>query len=341
MARKAVLKNPSPNSNSDIELESLRTELREQFGEDAVQQYTEAKHVETIPTGIICLDKALGGGVPLGRMIELVGNPGVGKTTIILSAMVQAQKKFPDKTVVYVDAEHALDVPWAVKLGINLNRFDHINPEFAEDALLIMEKYADSKKVSLIALDSVAALLPSQEMEGDIGDANIGLQARLIAQEMRRISRILYRTKSTSIMYVNQKRAQLQSRGGFQHEPTKATGGKALPFYQSTRLEVSRIATIRNSKEEEIGQEVQVYIQKHKVLTGPGPKVIFEIDKRFGVDTAKEILKLGEAKGKIVKSGSWYYIKGVEGKFQGEDTLKAQIRENISAAWVKDILKDE
>jgi recombination protein RecA len=340
MAKQAVKKNQSQPLSSDTDLSSVRTELKEKFGVDVIQRYTEAKHIDTIPTGIIGLDKAMGGGIPLGRMIELVGDSGAGKTTIILSTMVQAQKKFPNKTVVYIDAEHALDVPWAVKLGINLNNFDHVNPEFAEDALLILEKYASSGKVSLIAVDSVAALLPSQEMEGDIGDANIGLQARLVAQAMKRITSILFKDRNTSVMFVNQKRAQLQSRGGFQgYEPTKATGGKALPFYQSTRMEVARIGTIKNNKEEEVGQEVQVYVRKHKVLSGPGTRIVFEIDKRIGIDTAKEILKLGEEQGSIVKAGSWYYIKGLDGKFQGEDSIKTKIRESLNTAWVKNILQ--
>ncbi len=337
-AKKVIQKNLG--LDLDKELEATRNELREKFGEKAIRVYLEAKHVDYISTGIIGLDKALGGGIPLGRQIELVGNSGAGKTTVILSTMIQAQKQFPDKIVVFIDAEHALDLPWAVKLGIDLKRFDHVHPEFAEDALMIMEKYAESGKVSLIGLDSVPALLPSVVMEGDIGDANIGKQALLIAQEMQRIGRIIYKNETTSVMFINQKRAQLQSRGGFQgFEPTKATGGMALPFYMSTRMEVYRVGTIKNSKDEEIGQEVQIYVKKHKVLNGPGARVNFDITKNHGVDTAKEILKLAIEKEKIIKSGAWFRLD--EKKFQGEEAIKQFIRDNINSAWVKEIVNEK
>lgn len=330
-------KTESNNLDLNEDLQKLRTEIRNKYGDDAVRIYTEAKQIDYISTGIISLDRALGGGIPLGRYLELIGNTGAGKTTIILSTMVQAQKKFPNKSVVYVDAEHALDIPWAEKIGVDLRRFEHVQPEFAEEALNIMERYAASEKVSLIGLDSVPALLPSAEAEGDIGDANIGLQARLIAQAMRRIGRILWKSKQTSMMLVNQKRAQLQSRGGFQgYEQTKATGGMAMPYYMTTRLDVARIATIKNSKEEETGQEVQVYVRKHKVLSGPGARVSFEISKEFGIDFAKEILKLALAAGKVVKSASWFAMDSK--KWQGEEAIKQYIREQKESQWVKQLI---
>ena len=326
---------PILSSSPDQELADLRVELRSKFGERAIKTHLEVKPIESISTGILGLDRALGGGIPLGRMIELVGNSGAGKTTIILSAMIQAQKKFPDKIVVYIDAEHALDIPWAAKVGIDLSRFDHVHPEFAEDALTIMEKYASSGKVSLIGLDSVPALLPSVVMEGDIGDANIGKQALLIAQEMQRLGSIIYKNENLSVLLVNQKRAQLASRGGFQgFEPTKATGGMALPFYMTTRLEVYRSATIKNSSNDEIGQEVTVYVKKNKVLNGPGARVAFDILNSTGIDTAKEILKLALEKEKIVKAGAWFKVN--DEKFQGEEAVKQYIRENLESKWVKE-----
>ena len=300
--------------------------MLDKFGEDSVRTYTaNDKIIETTSTGILALDEVLGGGIPLGRMIELIGHSSSGKTTIILSTMVQAQKQFKDKHVVFIDVEHALDLEWAKKLGIDLSRFIHAQPEFAEEALFMMERYAASGKVSIIGLDSVPALLPSVEMDNDIGDSNIGVQARLIAQEMRRIGRILFKGKSTAIMFINQKRAQLQSRGSFTHEPTKSTGGMALPFYMTTRLDVTKVETLKE-QDVEVGQRVMVYVRKHKVLSGPGARIYFYINNVLGIDTAQEILERKLKDGSIVKSGSWYSMEGVEGKVQGESAMKEIIR---------------
>lgn len=319
------VKSTQPLEQKSSKLESLKKELQNKFGDDSVREYTVTDRINTVSTGILALDEALGGGIPMGRMIELLGHSSSGKTTIILSTMVQAQKKYPNKAVVFIDVEHALDLEWAKKLGIKLDRFIHAQPEFAEDALLMMERYAETGEVSIIGIDSVPALLPSVEAAGDIGDSNIGVQARLIAQEMRRVGRILMKTKDTSLMFINQKRAQLQSRGSFQGEPTKATGGMALPFYMTTRLEVVKIETLKE-QEVEVGQKVQVYVRKHKVLRGPGAKIHFHIDNRFGVDTAQEILDRWLKSGKVVRSGAWYSIAGTDEKVQGEAAVKDLIR---------------
>lgn len=329
--------NPSDSkSEQKTKLDSVRGEIREKYGNETVVVSKVHKKIETISTGILTLDKAIGGGVALGRFLELKGNPSSGKTTIILSIMVQAQKQFPEKTVVYVDAEHALDLEWAAKLGIDMERFDYVEPDLAEDALDIVEKYLASNTASVIAIDSVPALVPGVEAEGEIGDANIGIQARLMAQAMRRLTRIGHRNKSTSIILVNQKRAQLQSRGGFQgFEQTKATGGMALPFYMTTQLEVAKISTLKED-DVEVGQQVQVHAKKHKVLGGPGARVVFEIRNDSGIDSAKEVLNLLVANGKIKKAGAWYTIEGVEGKFQGENAVKEILNQNLDK-WKNEI----
>ena len=326
----------SPLSNLENELIKLRQEIREKYGKGSILVHTEPRKIETVSTGILALDKALGGGIALGRYVELLGNPSSGKTTIVLSIMAQAQNKYPDKTVVYVDAEHALDTEWAVKLGIDLSRFDHVEPDLAEEALDIVEKYAASGQASIIAIDSVPALVPGVEAGGDIGDANIGIQARLMAQSMRRVGRLLYRDRITSVLLINQKRAQLQSRGGFQgFEQTKATGGMAVPYYMSTRLEVAKIGTLKEN-DKEVGQEVQVYAKKHKVLTGPGSRITFEIRNATGIDTAKELLNMALESGKVKKSGAWYTIEGLADKFQGENAVKEVINQNLEK-WKNEI----
>lgn len=316
-------------------LQSLRESLQKKFGNEIIRRYLEPEKVKTIPTGIIRLDKALGGGIGLGRMTELLGNPSAGKTTIILSIMKQAQKMFPDKYVVYIDAEHALDTTWAAKIGIDLSKFEHIQPVLAEDALEILEEYLKTGEASVIAIDSIPALLSKVELEGEIGEANIAIQARLIAQELRRLCSLLFTQKNSSIIFVNQKRAQLQTRGGFQgYEPSKATGGKALPFYVTTRLDISRIG----KGSSDYSQEVQVHVLKHKIGYGPGAKVTFEIDNKTGVDYAQELLSIAEEKGLVIKAGSWISIDGT--KVQGEEAAKKIVREKFADKWTKEFVEE-
>jgi len=319
----------------DTEVEKIRKEIRTKFGEDSVRTYTKVVAHPTVSTGIIALDKALGGGVPEGRMIELFGNNSTGKTTISLSIAACAQKKYPNKQVVYVDAEHALDLAWATKLGINLKQFEHCEPEFGEDAIFMLEAYLRSGEVSVGIVDSVAALLPEVEAKGDIGDANIGLQARLIAQAVRRINRMLRKASRQSIIiFINQKRARIG--GGpvsFAFEPSKNTGGKALPFYMTTRIDLSKIKAIKDENGNETAQLVRAQVLKNKVNDGPGVRATFLINNKLGIDTAQEILDFALQKGDITRAGSWYQITATEEKIQGEEGIKEVIREKYLDKW--------
>lgn len=324
---------------SEDNLNGLRTELRKKFGEDAIKVYTEAHRTPTVSTGIIALDQALGGGFAEGRMTELLGEASSGKTTIALAALANAQKKYPDKRAIYVDTEHALDTVWAEKLGVNLNKLDHVEPEFGEDAIFIMEAYLKTKEVSILVLDSAAALLPKAEADNDIGDANIGLQARLIASAMRRINKLLNKNPETMVIWINQKRARIG--GGpasFAFEPTKSTGGKALPFYMTTRISVVKIKALRDNDRNEYGQVVVADVLKNKVNNGPGAKVTFQIDNAHGIDTPQELLELAQAAGKVEKSGAWYTFVGEDEKVQGENAAKDIIRTKYLEKWTDELV---
>lgn len=318
----------SPKSKDPLEL--LRESLQDRFGIDFVTISSVVKPTPRISTGIIALDRALGGGVAVGRFTELFGKASSGKSTVVLSIMVQAQKAFPDKEVLYVDAEHALDLEWAAKLGINMDRFNYARPETAEQGFLVIEEFLKTDRTSVIALDSVPASVPKVALEGEIGEANIGLQARIIAQCLPRIGTRMAQLKDPPVLLlINQKRANLQSRGGFQgYEPVKSTGGMALPFYMTTRLDVARIGTIKDSLDDEIGQEVLIHVIKHKITPGPGAKITFRIDNRIGIDTLQELLDLALADGSITKSGSWFVMASGD-KCQGEEKAKKWIAEHL------------
>lgn len=321
------------------ELAELREEIRDKFGEDVVTIHTEPKKIVFIPTGIIALDKALGGGIPLGRMVEIMGKQSSGKTTIALSLAANAQRAYPNKHVVYIDSEKALDLSWAQKLGVDLSRMEYVEPNNAETTFNVIEAYLKSGKVSFFILDSVPATIPTAALEGEIGDANIGLQARLLAQVIPRLISTLSQKayKETTILLINQKRANLQSRGGFSgYEPIKATGGMALPFYMSTRLDVARIGTIKED-EKEVGQIVQVKVEKHKLGFGPGAKVVFEIDNRIGIDYIKQLFDIALAKNLIKKSGSWFLFADKE-KIQGETSAKTLLKEKYLELWKEELI---
>jgi len=325
------------------ETSSLVEILQDKYGQMAAITYDEVFSVNTIPTGIIALDKALGGGVPEGRMIELAGDPSSGKTTMALTIAGNAQKKYPDKSVLYIDVEHALDLEWAEVIGVSVtNQFIHSHPFTGEEALGILEDGLTSGQVSVAIVDSVAALMPGAEKEKDIGEANIGLQARLVATGIRRLNSEMPRHRESCVIFINQQRAQIG--GGpssLQYGPRKkSTGGMALPFYMTTRLKVTKVETLVDNPNDKniVGQIVKVDVIKHKVLNGPGHKVTFSIDNKIGIDTAKELLEWGLANKRIKKSGSWFEMIDTSEKFQGEKTIKTYITENVMEQWLTELM---
>lgn len=312
----------------------IRKQLRGMFGQDSIKIYDKAVRRPAVATGVIKLDKALGGGVAEGRMLELVGDNSSGKTTVALSIAASYQQKHPDSRCIYIDVEHALDTEWAEKLGINFKKFEHVEPDFAEDAIFMLEAYLKSGETGVAILDSVAAMLPKTEMENDIGDANIGLQARLISSAMRRINLLLKEQPQTVLIFINQKRARIAGGGpSFAYEPSKSTGGKALPFYMTTRINLAKIKSITNSKQEETGQMIRASVTKHKIFRGPGGKTTFQIDNTLGIDTAQELLEFAIEDGRVEKAGSWLTFVDHDKKVQGEEAAKRFIRESLLEEW--------
>jgi recombination protein RecA len=330
MAKKKSEKKQTTDSSTLI---TIREQLRKEFGEDAIRTYTKAKRHPVVSSGILSLDNALGGGIPEGRMTEIYGDNSSGKTTIILSTIAQAQKKNPDMTAVYIDVENTLNLIWAEKVGINLAKFDHIIPEFGEDAIHMMEVYLKTGVCSVIALDSVAAILAKAEADNDIGEANIGVQARLISTTMRRMSSMLQKYPKTVLFFVNQKRARIG--GGptsFAFEASKTTGGKSLPFYMTTRLNVVKTKIFKNEADAIVGQLVRTDVVKNKVNAGPWGRALFRIDNSLGVDTAHELLEAAIKEKIVTKSSSWYEFEDGE-KAQGGERAKEIIREKYFTDW--------
>jgi len=340
MPRKKATK-ATEKTGLDPAIEAINNELRKKYNNEMVRVYDKEVVAPFIPTGIVKLDRALGGGLPVGRVVELYGEPSTGKSTIVLQAMVEAQRLHPDKVCVFIDMEHALDTTWAKKLGIQFDKLIHCQPEFGEEALYIAEAYLKSGKCSVIAVDSVAALLPEKVMQGDIGDANIGAQARLVSQVMQRMNSILFKTP-TVVILINQTRDKIQ--GGAQSmrfESVKTTGGKSIKFYTTTRLELKRIKTHARgtgNEREDYAQDVLVKVDKHKVLAGPGARIVFRIDKRYGVDTAHEILQWAIKNKKVVKKGAWFEFG--DDRVQGDDAAKTVIREQHLPEWHDEMRED-
>src|SRR5450631_4604437 len=302
--------------------------IEKQFGKGAIMSLGgEAEDIAVIPTGSVGLDLALGvGGLPRGRVVEIYGPESSGKTTLTLHAIAQAQKA--GGVCAFIDAEHALDVTYARKLGVRIEDLLVSQPDCGEQALEIADKLVGTGAVDLIVVDSVAALVPKAEIEGEMGDSHMGLQARLMSQALRKLTGNIKRS-NTIVIFINQIRMKIGVMFG---NPETTTGGNALKFYSSVRMDIRRIGAIK-SGEEVVGSLTRVKVVKNKVAP-PFRETEFEIMYGTGISKEGELIELGVLHNMVEKSGSWYSYKG-ERIGQGKDNARVFLQQHPEIA--KDI----
>ena len=309
-------------SDREKNLNEALTQIEKQFGKGTVMKMgdREVADIPTISTGSLGLDIALGiGGLPTGRVVEIFGPESSGKTTLTLQVIAECQKA--GGTAAFIDAEHALDPNYAEKLGVNVDELLLSQPDTGEQALEVTDMLVKSGSVDLIVIDSVAALTPRAEIEGDMGDHHIGLQARLMSQALRKITGNIQRSNST-VLFVNQIRMKIGVMFG---NPETTTGGNALKFYSSVRLDIRRIGAVKEG-EEVVGNETRVKVVKNKVAP-PFKQAEFQIMYGEGINTEGEIIELGQKLELVEKSGSWYSHNG-EKIGQGKINASKFLREN-------------
>jgi recombination protein RecA len=313
-------------------IEAAVLQIEKQFGKGAVMklgQKDAAVKIPAIPTGSIAFDLALGiGGFPRGRVVEIFGPEATGKTTLALHVIAEAQKI--GGQAAFIDAEHAMDMAYASKIGIDVDNLLISQPDYGEQALEIAEVLVRSGAVDVIVIDSVAALVPKAELEGEMGDAHMGLQARLMSQALRKLTAIVARS-NTCFIFVNQIREKI---GFFLGSPETTTGGRALKFYTSLRIDIRRIAAIKDG-DNIIGNRVKVKIVKNKMAP---PFRFAQFDLIFGVGISKEgdLVDCGVDVGLIEKSGTWYSYKG-ERLGQGKENVKKLLVEKPELAEELDL----
>ena len=317
-------KNEKASGEKAKALELAVSTIEKQFGKGSIMRLGAEdnlhKDVETISTGALSLDIALGiGGLPKGRIVEVFGPESSGKTTIALSVIAQAQKK--GGVVAYVDAEHALDVNYARKLGVNTEDMLISQPDTGEQALEITETLVRSGAIDVLVVDSVAALVPRAEIEGEMGDSHMGLQARLMSQALRKLTAAINRSQ-TLVIFINQIRMKIGVMFG---NPETTTGGNALKFYSSVRLDVRRVGAIK-SGEDVTGNRTAVKVVKNK-MAPPFTKTEFDLMYGEGISLEGDVLDLGVTAGLIEKSGAWFSYNG-ERMGQGRDQAKEFLKSN-------------
>ena len=317
-------------------LEAALAQIDKQFGKGSVMRLGDEVRapIETIPTGSIALDVALGiGGLPRGRVIEIYGPESSGKTTVALHAVANAQRA--GGIAAFIDAEHALDPDYAAKLGVDTDALLVSQPDTGEQALEIMDMLVGSGSLDVIVIDSVAALVPRAEIEGDMGDSHVGLQARLMSQALRKITGRLSQTKTTAI-FINQLREKI---GVFFGSPETTTGGKALKFYASVRIDVRRIQTLKEGADS-VGNRTKAKIVKNKMAP---PFKVAEFDIIYGQGISREggIIDMGVEHGIIKKSGSWFTYDGDQ-LGQGMENSRRFLRDNPElAAELERLIKEK
>jgi recombination protein RecA len=309
-------------------LAAALSQIEKQFGKGSIMRYgdNQVEHdIQVVSTGSLGLDIALGvGGLPRGRVVEVYGPESSGKTTLTLQVIAEMQKI--GGTCAFVDAEHALDVQYAGRLGVNLEDLLISQPDTGEQALEITDALVRSGSVDLIVIDSVAALVPKAEIEGDMGDSLPGLQARLMSQALRKLTATIKRA-NCMVIFINQIRMKIGVMFG---NPETTTGGNALKFYSSVRLDIRRIGSIKKG-DEVVGNETRVKVVKNKVAP-PFKQVEFDIMYGAGISREGEIIDLGVQAGIVDKSGAWYSYNG-ERIGQGKDNVREYLKEHADMAF--------
>lgn len=309
-------------SNKQKALDEALRKIEKQFGKGSIMKLGEEaeRRIETIPSGSIALDIALGiGGYPKGRVIEIYGPESSGKTTVALHAIAEAQKQ--GGTAAFIDAEHALDPNYARALGVNIEELLLSQPDTGEQALEIAEALVRSGAVDILVIDSVAALVPSAEIEGEMGDAHVGLQARLMSQALRKLSGAINKSKTIAI-FINQIREKVGVMFG---NPETTPGGRALKFYSSVRLEVRRAETLKQGTDM-VGNKTRIKVVKNKVAP-PFKQAMVDIMYGEGISAEGEILDIGSELDIVEKSGAWYSYEG-ERLGQGRENAKQFLLEH-------------
>jgi recombination protein RecA len=328
---------PKVDPSKGKALDLAITQIERQYGKGAIMKLGAGAvpgEIPTISTGSLSLDLALGvGGLPKGRVVEIFGPEASGKTTLALHAVAEAQKK--GGVAVFIDAEHALDIQYAKKLGVNIEDLLISQPDNGEQALEIAENLVRSGAVDVIVIDSVAALVPRAEIEGEMGDAHMGLQARLMSQALRKMTAIISKS-NTIVVFVNQIRMKIGIMFG---NPETTTGGNALKFYSTVRLDIRRIASIKQGQDV-IGSRTKVRVVKNKVAP-PFKEVEFDLIHGEGISREGDVLDLAVEKNFVEKSGTWYAYGG-QRIGQGRENAKQYLKENpkVLEQMEKEILEN-